>query len=108
MVNPSKVHNFGSFTKDLSERSGVPISSVAKVLHSMYDSVCDAVSKNEAISLRGFGTFRPCQRKATVYRTPVLQTPVEKAATISPSLRFSGEFKDRVYAASTLNEGAEA
>jgi DNA-binding protein HU-beta len=66
------------------------------VLKATLDSIMDAVSSGDKVTLVGFGTFEPRERQARTGRNPKTGEPLNIAATKIPAFSAGKIFKERV------------
>lgn len=68
----------------------------AAVIDSVLETVVDAVSAGDAVSLFGFGTFSVKHRDARQGRNPATGKTMEFAASNTPVFKAAKAFKDKV------------
>jgi len=80
------------------------------IVETIFDSIIEAIRKNEKIEIRGFGSFRTRQRKGRVGRNPKTGEKVEVPAKRIPFFKPSKELKDFVNSeeAAAMTSAAEA
>lgn len=66
------------------------------VIDSVLETVVDAVSAGDAVSLFGFGTFSVKHRDARQGRNPATGETMEFAASNTPVFKAAKAFKDKV------------
>jgi DNA-binding protein HU-beta len=66
------------------------------VLKATLDSIMDAVSSGDKVTLVGFGTFEQRERKARTGRNPKTGEPLNIAATKIPAFSAGKIFKEKV------------
>lgn len=82
---------------------------VAKeIIDDVFDNIEEALVNGEGISIRGFGSFKPIEKKGRVYIEPRNQTPVEKGPSIYPKFTPSNKLKAALNGEVAEAEGAEA
>jgi DNA-binding protein HU-beta len=69
---------------------------VSDVLESFMEGVMATVKKGEAVTLTGFGTFKPASRQARTGRNPQTGATIKIAARTVPVFKPGKEFKDMV------------
>ncbi|MEW6164885.1 MAG: HU family DNA-binding protein [Pseudomonadota bacterium] len=67
-----------------------------RALSAMIDAVVKAVSKGDAVTLVGFGTFKPAKRAARTGKNPKTGEPLKIAATTVPKFTAGAGFKAAV------------
>lgn len=76
----------------ISEETGVPKSTVDKVISSMLSTITEKVRASEEVRLKGFGCFKLVNRAARVARDPVsgasIQLPAKLTAVFKPSVSW--------------------
>lgn len=80
------------------------------IVETIFDSIIEAIRKNEKIEIRGFGSFRTRQRKGRIGRNPKTGEKVEVPAKRIPFFKPSKELKDFVNSdeAAAMTSAAEA
>lgn len=80
--------------------SKIDISKAAagRAIDAVLDSISDAVTKGDAVSLIGFGTFEARKRAARNGKNPATGATIKIAATTVPAFRAGKSFKDMVAA----------
>jgi DNA-binding protein HU-beta len=66
------------------------------VLTAVVDSIIEAVSAGEKVTLVGFGTFEARQRQAREGRNPSTGKPIQIPATTVPAFSAGKLFKEKV------------
>ncbi len=66
------------------------------VLSAMMDTIMDAVSTGEKVTLVGFGTFAARRREAREARLPGMRQPLHIPATTVPAFSAGKVFRDKV------------
>jgi DNA-binding protein HU-beta len=80
------------------ERSGLSKSDAEKALNAFIDSIQGAVAGGDRVTLPGFGSFTPTERKARTGRNPRTGEPVQIEATKSARFSVGTKFKAQVKA----------
>ncbi len=72
----------------IAAKAGIPKSKAAEVINALTDEITLAVSRNDPVSLIGFGTFTQRQRSARSGKNPktgaVIQIPASKSVGFKP------------------------
>lgn len=66
---------------------------IDQLIRGVFDNIKTAMMNGESISIRGFGSFKPVEKKGRVYIEPRNQKPVEKGPSIFPKFVPSGKLK---------------
>ena len=66
------------------------------ILNAFVDTVMEAVSSGDKVTLVGFGTFESRQRQAREGRNPSTGKPIKIPATIVPAFSAGKLFKEKV------------
>ena len=66
------------------------------VVNGFLHTVKDAMTRNERVDLRGFGSFQVQERAARTARNPRTNTPVAVPASFAPVFKPSKEFRKQV------------
>ncbi len=69
------------------------------VLNALVDTVVEAVSSGDKVTLVGFGTFESRQRQAREGRNPSTGKPIQIPATTVPVFSAGKVFKEKVASA---------
>lgn len=80
----------------IAENTGVEKIVALTVLESFMAEVKDAITKNEAVFLRGFGTFKPKMRKSKIGRNIKKETAIIVPDHFIPAFKPAKSFKDKV------------
>ena len=67
-----------------------------KIVNLFFDTITEALSKNERVELRGFGVFAVKQRKARIARNPRNGNAVAVPEKKMPYFRMGKGMKDRI------------
>lgn len=67
-----------------------------RVLSAAIDAVVKAVAKGEAVTLVGFGTFKPAKRAARTGKNPKTGEPLKIPATTVPKFTAGASFRAAV------------
>ena len=67
-----------------------------KIVNLFFDTITEALSKNERVELRGFGVFAVKQRKARIARNPRNGNAVAVPEKKMPYFRMGKGMKDRL------------
>jgi DNA-binding protein HU-beta len=78
------------------ERSGLSKSDAEKALNAFIDSIQGAVAAGDRVTLPGFGSFVPTERKARTGRNPRTGEPVDIPAAKSARFTVGTKFKAQV------------
>jgi integration host factor subunit beta len=76
------------------------------VVETVFESIIEALQKNDKIEIRGFGSFRTRQRRGRIGRNPKTGAKVEVPAKRIPFFKPSKELKDFVNSQRTSSEPA--
>jgi DNA-binding protein HU-beta len=88
--------NKGELVDKVSEKAGVTKKQADTVLSAAIDSIMEAVSKGDKVTLVGFGSFEPRERKAREGRNPKTGEAMEIPATTVPAFSAGKQFKEMV------------
>lgn len=88
--------NKGDLVDKIAEKSGVTKKQADAVLTATLDSIIDAVSHGEKVTLVGFGTFEARGRKAREGRNPKTGETLTIPATTVPAFSAGKLFKEKV------------
>jgi DNA-binding protein HU-beta len=77
-------------------KTGLTKKAVSDVLASFMDAVMSTVKKGDSVTLTGFGTYKPSNRKARTGRNPQTGASIKIPARTVPAFRAGKEFKAMV------------
>lgn len=80
----------------VAERSGLTKKDAEKAVSATVESIEDALSKGDRVSLVGFGTFEVRDRAARVGRNPQTGEEIRIAAAKVPTFKAGKSLKDNV------------
>jgi len=80
----------------ITEATGISKKETEIVVEGFISVIIDAMSKNDTIEIRGFGTFKNKVREARKARNPKTGDVVELKKRYVPYLKISKEFKKLV------------
>ncbi|MBE9115431.1 HU family DNA-binding protein [Lusitaniella coriacea LEGE 07157] len=79
-----------------SKVDGIPKKQIDSILASILETIEEAVSEGEKVTLVGFGTFERRNRQAREGRNPQTGKPIAIPATTVPAFSPGKLFKERV------------
>jgi len=88
--------NKGELIDAIAEKAEVSKKDADVVLTALIDSIVEAVSAGEKVSLVGFGSFEPRDRQAREGRNPKTGDKMTIAATRIPAFSAGKAFKEKV------------
>ena len=88
--------NKADLVDEISARTGQTKVAVAAAIESMMDVVIGAVADGASVTLSGFGTFEPKERRARTGRNPRTGVAVPIPPKTVPVFRPGNTFKDAV------------
>lgn len=74
----------------------IPRNAVETVVNTVFDSMMDAMGREERIEIRGFGSFSVRHRDARKGRNPKTGEPVDVPAKRMPHFTVGKQLKDRM------------
>lgn len=78
----------------IAEQLDIPVSKASDVLSAILDEITNALSRNESVSLPGFGTFESRHRNARSGRNPQTGETIQIAASNSVGFKAGKALKD--------------
>ncbi|MBD1995276.1 HU family DNA-binding protein [Leptolyngbya sp. FACHB-541] len=91
--------NKGELVDAIAEKSNINKKQADAVLTATVESIMEAVSKGEKVTLVGFGSFEPRERKAREGRNPKTGEVMEIPAAKVPAFSAGKVFKEKVQSA---------
>ncbi|NPV71085.1 MAG: HU family DNA-binding protein [Firmicutes bacterium] len=88
--------NKAELVSAVAEKTGITKKDTEKVINSTVDAIQEALSKNDKVSLVGFGTFEVRQRAARKGRNPKTGEEISIEATKVPVFRAGKALKDTI------------
>jgi DNA-binding protein HU-beta len=88
--------NKGELVDAVAEKANVTKKQADAVLTAAIESIMDAVSEGKKVTLVGFGSFEPRERKAREGRNPKTGEAMEIPATTVPAFSAGKLFKEKV------------
>ena len=88
--------NKGELVDAIAEKAEVSKKDADTVLTAIIDSIVEAVSAGDKVSLVGFGSFEPRDRQAREGRNPKTGDKMTIAATRVPAFSAGKTFKEKV------------
>ncbi|MEB3231926.1 MAG: HU family DNA-binding protein [Leptolyngbyaceae bacterium] len=88
--------NKGELVDKIAENANVTKKEADAVLTAALDAIMQAVSSNDKVTLVGFGSFEPRERKAREGRNPKTGEAMTIPATVVPAFSAGKMFKEMV------------
>ena len=88
--------NKGELVDKIAEKASVTKKQADAVLTAAMETIMDTVSEGQKVTLVGFGSFEPRERKAREGRNPKTGEAMEIPATKVPAFSAGKLFKDKV------------
>jgi DNA-binding protein HU-beta len=88
--------NKAELVNAVSDKAGVTKKQADEILSATIDTIVDTVSKGDKVTLVGFGSFEPRDRKAREGRNPKTGKALKIPATRVPAFSAGKVFKDAV------------
>ena len=90
--------NKADLVDEVAARTGQTKVAVAAAVEAMMETIIESVAGAESVTLSGFGTFEPKQRRARTGRNPRTGVEVPIPPKTVPAFRPGNTFKDQVEA----------
>ncbi|MGB3492336.1 MAG: HU family DNA-binding protein [Elainellaceae cyanobacterium] len=90
--------NKGELVDKIAEKASVTKKEADAVLTAALESIMEAVSSKDKVTLVGFGSFEPRERKAREGRNPKTGEAMTIPATVVPAFSAGKLFKEKVAA----------
>jgi len=88
--------NKGELVDAIADKTGVTKKQADVTLSAAVDAIIDAVSHGDKVTLVGFGSFEPRDRKARNGRNPQTGKKLKIPATRVPAFSAGKQFKEKV------------
>ncbi|UJB72293.1 HU family DNA-binding protein (plasmid) [Acaryochloris sp. 'Moss Beach'] len=88
--------NKGELVNAIAENTGATKKEADAILSASIETIVDAVSSNEKVTLVGFGSFEARDRKAREGRNPKTGEKMNIPATRIPAFSAGKDFKEKV------------
>lgn len=88
--------NKGELVDVIADKTGVTKKQADVTLSAAVDAIIDAVSHGDKVTLVGFGSFEPRDRKARNGRNPQTGKKLKIPATRVPAFSAGKQFKEKV------------
>ncbi|MEM1256527.1 MAG: HU family DNA-binding protein [Cyanobacteria bacterium P01_H01_bin.21] len=88
--------NKGELIDEIASSTELPKNVIDNVVSATIDTVMETVSEGEKVTLIGFGSFEPRDRKARDGRNPKTGEVIKIPATTVPAFSAGKAFKERV------------
>ncbi|MFA5497999.1 MAG: HU family DNA-binding protein [Candidatus Cloacimonadia bacterium] len=86
----------GDVVRLISDKTGIVREDIQVIIDSFFETVKESMRDGHHIEIRGFGTMKMRERKATTARNPKTGEKVDIPARIVPTFKFSKNFRDEV------------
>lgn len=83
--------NKAELVRSISKKTKLTIAQSQSVLDAATETIIEALTSNEEVGLKGFGTFKVVKKEARVGRNPKSGEPVSIPAKRKATFRFSKE-----------------
>ena len=90
--------NKGELVDAIAEQTGTTKKQTDAILNALTETIVNSVSAGEKVTLVGFGSFEPRDRKARDGRNPQTGKKLKVPATRVPAFSAGKEFKEKVKA----------
>jgi DNA-binding protein HU-beta len=88
--------NKGELVDAIAKRANVAKKTADEVLSSTIDVIMETVADGQKVTLVGFGSFEPRERKAREGRNPKTGAKMDIPATVVPAFSAGKSFRERV------------
>lgn len=88
--------NKGELVDKIAEKAGLTKKQIDTILNAITETISDAVSSGEKVTLVGFGTFDARDRQAREGRNPQTGKKLKIPATRVPAFSAGKDFKEKV------------
>ena len=88
--------NKAELIAEVSLKTGLSKTDAGRVVTACFETVEDAVCRNEKVHIKGFGTFEAKVKKARKARNPITKEEIELSETVAPVFKAGDRFKKAV------------
>ncbi|OGT06166.1 MAG: DNA-binding protein HU [Gammaproteobacteria bacterium GWF2_41_13] len=88
--------NKGEMIKAIADAADLSLNKAGEILDTMLETIVKALSKDQEVTLIGFGTFKLSKRSARKGRNPLTGETIQIAAKKLPIFKAGKKFKDAV------------
>ncbi len=88
--------NKSDLTEALSRDTGLPIRKAEEVVKTVFNSMANALTNNDRVEIRGFGSFKVKDYDGYAGRNPKTGEPIKVKAKKLPSFKCGKELKETV------------
>jgi DNA-binding protein HU-beta len=88
--------NKGELVDQVAKKASVTKKAAEQIVTATIDTIMETVADGEKVTLVGFGTFEPRERKAREGRNPKTGDKMEIPATTVPAFSAGKMFKEKV------------
>jgi integration host factor subunit beta len=81
---------------EVSSRTGQPHKAIESAVHTIFESMVDALGRDERVEIRGFGNFTIRQYKAYTGRNPKTGGQVDVSPKRMPFFKVGKDLRERV------------
>lgn len=86
--------NRNELVAEVAAKAGLSKKDADAVVKAVFESITDAMKKGDKVSLVGFGTFEPRQRKARKGLNPLTKQEIDIPASVAPAFKAGKGLKD--------------
>ena len=90
------IMNKGEMIKAIADAADLSLNKAGEILDTMLETIVKALSKDQEVTLIGFGTFKLSKRSARKGRNPLTGETIQIAAKKLPIFKAGKKFKDAV------------
>lgn len=90
------IMNKGEMIKAIADAADLSLNKAGEILDTMLETIVKALSKDQEVTLIGFGTFKLSKRSARKGRNPLTGATIQIAAKKLPTFKAGKKFKDAV------------
>jgi DNA-binding protein HU-beta len=88
--------NKGELIEAVAEKAGVTRKQAETIISASFEVIQDAVANGDKVTIVGFGSFEPRERKERHGRNPLTGKAIKIPATTVPAFSAGKLFKERV------------
>jgi DNA-binding protein HU-beta len=88
--------NKSEFISKVAEEAGTTLAEATKTVAAVFDTISNALSQGDSVTVVGFGSFKTSKREARTGRNPSTGAPIQISARTVPAFKAGTALKEAV------------